>query len=157
MYIYGDKLSKLTVVRIQKYWDRIMPADYPYSSSEFSLKFDTDEIKTAVEKFENELETEESVVLSVLPENTFVSKYIGVYEVKGAVNELTLLSPEKVDSENVIAMHYLTESDSWEKIEDIEIKDGYVWGKLTSFSPIAIIEYMKDIHIESSIPYNVPF
>ena len=157
MYIYGDKLTKLLLGRIQKYWDRIMPADYPYSSSEFSLKFDTDEIKAAVEKFENELETEESVVLSVLPENTFVSKYIGVYEVKGAVDELTLLSPEKVDSENVIAMHYLTESDSWEKIEDIEIKDGYIWGKLTSFSPIAIVEYMKDIHIESSISYNVPF
>ena len=58
MYIYGDKLPKLLLGRIQKYWDRIMPADYPYSSSEFSLKFDTDEIKAAVEKFENELETE---------------------------------------------------------------------------------------------------
>jgi hypothetical protein len=41
-------------------------------------------------------------------------------------------------------MHYT--DDAWSKVEDAEIIDGYVWGTLESFSPIAIFEYRKDIH-----------
>ena len=140
-------LPKLWMGRIQKYWDKIMPNDFPASDSTFNIKFDTEEQTAAVTKLEKELGTEDSVVSSFIPEGTVVSGYIGTYDVKGTPGVETLLSPEKITSENVKALH-LKEDGEWEAIENAHIKDGYLWGTLESFSPVAVIEYRKDIHIE---------
>lgn len=142
-------LPKIWMGRIQKYWDKIMPSNYPVSSSEFALKFDTVEEKAAVEKLEDTLGTEESVIKELVPEGTVVSSYIGTYNVTGTPDEETLLSPEKVNSDNILALHYDIESDTWSKVEDAHVVDGYVWGTLESFCPIAIVEYRKDIHKEN--------
>jgi hypothetical protein len=140
-------LPKIWLGRIQKFWDKIMPTDYPASDSKFSLKFD-DELKPVVTDFENNLGTENSPITAVLPENTYPSNYIGVYDVEGKPGEKTLLSPEKVSTKDVLAMHYNKETGAWEKIEGVTVEDGYVWGTLASFSPIAIVEIRKDIHAE---------
>ena len=76
-------LPKVWLGRIQKYWDKIMPADFPHSSSEFSFKFDSEKTTEAVNKFNNEFGTEESVVNTLIPEGNFVSNYLGVYNVTG--------------------------------------------------------------------------
>lgn len=145
------KLPKIWMGRIQKYWDKFIPKGFPVSSSKFSLKYETEEIKEAVDKMEASIGTEESVLSTVVPEDSFLSEYLGVYDVIGTPGELTLLSPVKVNSENIIAVHYNAESDTWDKIEDIQIIDGYVWGTLESFSPIAIFKYAKEIHIETEV------
>ena len=86
-------LPKIWLGRIQKFWDKIMPTDYPASDSKFSLKFD-DELKPVVTDFENNLGTENSPITAVLPENTYPSNYIGIYDVEGKPGKKTLLSPE---------------------------------------------------------------
>ena len=139
-------LPKIWLGRIQKYWDKMIPADFPKSSSTFSLKFD-EETKPAVSELENTINTEESPIVDMIPENNYVKNYIGVYDVVGTPNKLTLLSPEKVSTDDVIAIHYNKESSAWEKVEDAKVVDGYVWGTLTSFSPVAIVEVKKDIHV----------
>jgi hypothetical protein len=144
-------LPKIWQGRIQKYWDKIMPTGYPVSDSTFELKFDSEEVTAAVNEFEASLDDPESVVADLLPENTVISNYIGTYNVSGESGVKTLLSPEKVETDNVIALHYDEESTEWEEIEDISVEDGYVWGTLESFSPIAIVEYRKDIHVETKI------
>ena len=146
-------LPKIWKGRIQKYWDKLMPSpsSYPNSGSEFSLKFDTPEITDAVSQMEAEIGTEESVINDLLPENVYLGSYVGVYDVKATPGELTLLSPEKVDSEEYIAVHYNAENEAWENIEDTQLIDGYVWGTLEDFSPVAIFTYHKEIHHESSI------
>ena len=142
-------LPKIWLGRIQKFWDKVVPTDYPASDSKFSLKF-ADELKPAVTDFENNLGTENSPITAVLPENTYPSNYIGVYDVEGKPGEKTLLSPEKVSTKDVLAMHYNKETEAWEKIEGVTVEDGYVWGTLSSFSPIAIVEIKKDIHVEEA-------
>jgi hypothetical protein len=150
--MYKYSLPKIWTARIQKYWDKIMPDIYPVSDSTFSFKFDTEEETEAVVEFEENLESEESVVTEALPENTAVANYYGTYNVESTPGVRTLLSPEKVDSENVLAFHYNTEEQQWENIEDAEVVDGYVWGTLESFSPVALVEYRKEIHVEESVP-----
>lgn len=147
MFVCKHELPKFWMGRIQKYWDKLVPSDYPISSSTFSTSFKSDVAANAVAKMENEIASENCVALEVIPENTYVSNYVGVYDVEGTPGELTLLCPEKVSSENVIALHYNEEADAWENIEDIQVIDGYVWGTLDSFSPIAIFEYKNDIVI----------
>lgn len=142
-------LPKIWLGRIQKFWDKIIPNDYPASDSKFSLKF-ADEMKPVVTDFENKLGTEDSPIIEALPENTYPSNYIGVYDVEGKPGEKTLLSPEKVSTKDVLAMHYNKETEVWEKVEDAVVEDGYVWGTLSSFSPIAIVEIKKDIHLEEA-------
>lgn len=139
-------LPKLWMGRIQKYWDKIMPSDFPASDSIFDLKFDTEEETAAVVEFENTIGTSESIAIGLVPEGTVVSNYIGTYDVKGTPGVETLLSPEKVSSENVLALHL--EDGEWKVVEGIKVVDGYIWGTLDSFSPVAIIEYRKDIHVE---------
>lgn len=140
-------LPKIWMGRIQKYWDKIMPTGFPKSSSEFSFKFDTEEIKSAVESMEVGLDSEDSIIKTLIPEGTVISGYTGTYDVKGEAGKLTLLSPESVDPDsNILAVHYVAESEEWVVIEDAHIIDGYVWGTLDSFSPVAIFEYKKDIH-----------
>ena len=145
-------LPKIWQGRIQKYWDKIIPSPstYPASNSTFSTSFDSEEETAAVSEFENQLGTEESVVPELLPEGTYASNYVGTYNVTAVDGERTLLSPERVSSENVVALHY--DGESWNVVEDAEVVDGFVWGTLESFSPIAIFEYRKDIHFETSVP-----
>lgn len=138
-------LPKIWMGRIQKYWDRIIPSDYPVSGSSFSTKFKSDEAAVAVEKMENEINSENCIAINAIPENTYVSKYVGTYEVDGTPGELTLLSPEKVNSDNVVVMHLNDETGEWEKVEDIQIIDGYVWGTVEKFSPFAVFEFKTNI------------
>lgn len=154
-------LPKIWRGRIKKYWDKTLPGFIPASKSKFSLKFDTEEEKEAVEEFEAALGTEESVVTELLPEGMFMSGYLGVYDVKGPRDELILLSPEKVDSkDNFMVLHY--ENEEWQVVEDVQLIDGYIWGTVPSFvdgeasgmtedeeelSPVAVVFYKKDIEV----------
>lgn len=144
-------LPKIWMGRVQKYWERVIPSNFPVSDSTFSVKFETKEIADAVAKMEDEISTENSIVKDAIPENTVVTNYVGTYNVESEPGKLTLLSPEKVDSENIVAMHYNKESGSWEKVDNIQIIDGYVWGTLESFSPIAIFEYKNDVVLLSEL------
>ena len=139
-------LPKLWLARIPDIWDRHMPANYPVSSSEFSLSFGDEETRNAVIEMEHNLGTDESIITEeILPENCVMTGYVGTYDVLAESGVETLLSPERVDTDNVIAMHYAVtdgeENGEWVQIEDIEVRDGYVWGTLTDFSPIAIFTY----------------
>lgn len=145
-------LPKLWLARIPDIWDKTIPTGYPVSSSEFSLSFGDEDTRQAVLEMEANLKTEESIITSVIPENHVCNGYVGTYDVIAEAGVETLLSPEKVNTENVIAMHYNSNTDGWEQIEDISVKDGYVWGTLQDFSPIAIFTYIKDIHEEASVP-----
>ena len=145
-------LPKIWKARVSKYWDKFVPVDYPATDAKFDVKFDTDEETQAVATFEAQLNTEESVVAPVIGENNFVSGYFGTFDVKCDANTETaapiLLSPEKIETKDEIAaFHYNTEEGKWEQIEDAQLKDGYVYGTLTSFSPVAIISYKKDIEV----------
>lgn len=142
-------LPKIWLGRIQKYWDKIIPNGYPVSTSEFSIKFDTEEIKEAVTKMEAELDSETSILKDVVPEGTVANGYVGTYDVKAEAGVKTLLSPEKVTTNNVIVMHYNPNEDKWVQVEDISIENGYIWGSLEDFSPIAVFTYTKTIHAET--------
>lgn len=142
-------LPKIWMGRIQKYWDRLLPSNIPVSGSTFSTSFKSDEAAAAVAKMEDEINTENCIALDKLPENTYISDYVGVYDVEAVPGELTLLCPEPVSSNNVIVLHYNEEADSWDVIEDIQIINGYVWGTLESFSPIAVFEYARDIEVRT--------
>lgn len=148
MYCYT--LPKLWLGRIQKYWDKVMPANYPASGSTFSLKFETVEVKAAVEKMEEEIGSEGSVVTELAPEGTMVTNYVGTYDVVGTPGEKTLLSPEKVDTNSVLVLHLV--EDNWEVVEDVTVENGYVWGTLESFSPVAVFEFAKMFHLEEKEP-----
>ena len=147
----GYSLPKLWLARIPEIWDRTLPANFPKSSSEFSLSYGSQDVLDAVLEMEYNLDTDESIIDSVIPEGNVCSGYLGTYEVTGEAGVETLLSPEKVNTENVIAMHYDSEADTWNQIEDAHVVNGYVWGTLESFSPIAIFTYIKDIHAETSV------
>jgi hypothetical protein len=144
-------LPKLWLARIPEIWDRTLPANFPKSSSEFSLSYDKQEILDAVMKMEANLGTDESIIDSVVPEGSVCSGYLGTYDVTGEAGVETLLSPEKVNTENIIAMHYDVDAEEWSQIEDAHVVNGYVWGTLQSFSPIAIFTYIKDIHAETHV------
>ena len=148
MYCYT--LPKLWLGRIQKYWDKVMPVNYPTSGSTFSLKFETVEVKAAVEKMEEEIGAEGSIVTELAPEGTMVTNYVGTYDVVGTPGEKTLLSPEKVDTNSVLVLHLV--EDNWEVVEDVTVENGYVWGTLENFSPVAVFEYAKTFHMEEAEP-----
>ena len=142
-------LPKIWNGRVQKFWDKTlpMPSSYPITESKFSLSYETEEIREAVIEMEDSVGTEDCPVVAMLPEGTYLAGYVGTYDVSGPVDEMTLLSPEPVRSSNVIAMHYF--NDEWVQVEDVEVRDGFVYGTLESFSPIAIFEYAKDIHVDT--------
>lgn len=144
-------LPKIWMGRIQKYWDKTMPSDFPISSSVFSFKFETEEIRETVVEMEESIGTEDCPVNEFVPEGTIISGYSGTYDVSAEPGLFTLLSPEPAQSDNVIAMHYNVETEAWEQIEDAKVVNGYVWGTLESFSPVAIFTYRKDIHLETDI------
>ena len=154
-------LPKIWRGRIKKYWDPTLPpqAMIP-ASSKFSLLFDTAEEKAAVETFKEELGTDDSVVNEFIPEGNFLAGASNVYDVKGEYGVKTVLSPEKVTSEDpFIVLHYDGE---WKAIEDVELVDGYIWGVIPEpnessaeggvvegsgegFSPIAVVFYRRDM------------
>lgn len=167
-------LPKLWLAKIPKYWNKTIPTNIPKSSSEFSFKFDTEDQKDAVVEMEKNLNTEESIIKpDDIEENQILSNYLGTYNVNGTPGELTLLNPNKIGNKdlNVIAYHYTgnidseteTENESedestinsdngWEKIEDAQIIDGYVWGTVNSFSPIAVFTTVADSYFLQTIP-----
>jgi hypothetical protein len=160
MDISVEILPKIYLAAIPKYWKFGIPTDIPESSSTFSLSYDTDEEFDAVKEMEANLNTEESIVTPEdIPENEILSSYLGTYNVIGTPGELTLLSPNSVGNKdiNVVAYHYIpaaNEEDEtpgvWEKIEDAQIIDGYVYGTLVSFSPIAVFTTRRDTYIDDS-------
>ena len=139
---------------IEKYWTKTVPTDIPKDATvSFSLKFDSDEEKDAVQEMEQNLGSEESVIVDFIPEDSFVSDYLGTYNVsENEDSEETedgkiLLSPQSIpDNVNVIAIHY--NGEEWENITDVEIRDGYAYGSVTSLSPIAVFATKKDIEVK---------
>ena len=169
-------LPKLWLAAIPKYWNEQIPDDYPTDKgSSFSLNYDSKEEKEAVKDMESNLGTEESIVTDeMLPDNTVLGSYLGTYNVTGVAGEKVLLSPKKVSDKAVsaLAFHYTettagstenqedseageettpTTTTSWVPIEDAEIVDGYVYGTVESFSPIAVFEIKRDTYIDESL------
>ena len=150
-------LPKVWIAAIPKYWNASIPTDHPASSSEFSLKFETPEVQSAVKTMEENINTENSIITEdMLPENTVVGSYLGTYDVTGEPGVETLLSPEKVPANavGVLVMHLNSESNEWEKVEDAHIKDGYVYGTLESFSPIAVFVIKRDTFLAEAGVYG---
>lgn len=147
-------LPKIWQGRIQRYWDKTIPTNIPMSSSEFSLQF-TDDEKAVIKNFEDTLGKEESPLVDIIPENSYIGSYIGTYNVEGEAGVRTLLCPEAVDTKEVIAMHYNKETSAWEKIEDASVDEaGYIWGTLDSFSPIAIVTIRPSVFVTKATDYN---
>ena len=145
-------LPKCCLAVIQKYWYKKIPTNYPNSSSTFAF-VTTKEEKQAVLDMEAKLDTEDSIITpDLIPTNETVNDYLGTYDVIGDTGVLTLLSPNAIDKDatSAIAFHYNNESATWEKIEDIQIIDGYVYGILNSFSPIAVFTFRKDTFLDDS-------
>lgn len=152
-------LPKCWIARIDKYWYPTMPVDYPATSTYFD--FVTGEDKAAVIDMENNLNTENSIIAAEdVPEQEAVGKYLGTYDVIGEPGELALISPNKLPDEAVgaLAYHYDSEADEWTKIEDVEIKDGYVYATLEEYSPIAVFGLKRAAYYDESksqLPTNV--
>ena len=146
-------LPKLWLQRIPRYWDAVVPAGYPATSSEFSLKFESEEAAVAVKDMEEKLNTEESIITAeMIPEGRRVGTYLGTYDVKGVAGEETLLSPVEVSETDadVLAFHYNEESTTWEQIEDAHIKNGYVYGTVPSFSPISVFTVRRTGYVQAA-------
>ncbi len=164
MDISVEILPKLYLAVIPKYWYAKIPTDIPESSSSFSLKYDKDSDFDAVKEMESKLNTDESIVTPEdIPENERLSLYLGTYNVEGTPGELTLLNPNKIGNKdtNTVAYHYVSgendETGTWEKIEDAQVIDGYVWGTLDSFSPIAVFTIKPDTYYSQNGQYmNCP-
>jgi hypothetical protein len=160
MDISVELLPKIYLAVIPKYWYYPIPSDIPESSSTFSLKYDKDSEYDAVKEMEANLNTEDSIVTPEdIPENDTLSQYLGTYNVVGTPGELTLLNPNKIGNkdEGAVAYHYIDgeegETGVWEKIEDAQIIDGYVWGTVNSFSPIAVFTVKPDTYFSENAPY----
>lgn len=145
--IIKEELPRIYLGRIQKYWDRIIPTTFPHSSSVFATDFRGNE-KEAVDTMEAELTTEHSVITPFVPEGSYVAEYAGVYDVDAKPGVKTLLSPQKVDpNAEIIALHWDEKTNGWVKVENVENIDGYVWGSLESFSPIAVFTTKREIEL----------
>ena len=139
---YDDVLlPKIWTEVVRKWWDKKVPTDYPQSTTTFSLDFEDN--KEVVTEMEESLETEESVIAEMIPEGSYVSSYAGVYEVSGEPGEHILLSPERINSNDAIAIHY--NGETWEEVQNVTVEDGYVYGDLASLSPVAVFATKKDI------------
>ena len=157
MDISVEILPKIYLAVIPKYWYKEFPEGFPESSSIFSLEYDSEEEVEAVKEMEANLNTEESIVTPEdVPENERLSLYLGTYNVEGDPGVLTLLSPAKIGNKDAgaVAYHYISgdEDDeetpgTWEKIEDAQVIDGYVWGTVESYSPIAVFTTKPDTYL----------
>ena len=152
-------LPKCWLAVIPKYWYPSLPIDYPETDTVFD--FVKGEDKVAMIEMESNLGTEDSIIAAEdVPEKEAVGAYLGTYDVQAESGEEALLSPNKLPDNAVgaIAYHYDSEADSWNKIEDIEIRDGYVYATLDSYSPIAVFALKKTAYYDTSksmIPANV--
>lgn len=158
MFFDNVWLPKLWLMKIPELWERQIPENYPKTSNSFSLKF-SNEDKKAVTEMESNLNTEESIIKEdMIPENHLLGGYLGTYDVEGTPGEEALLSPEKIPdfATDVLVMHY-TDDETWKKVENVTIKDGYVYGTLDSYSPIAVFFTKRDtVYYESNELYNSP-
>ena len=112
---------------------------------------------------EANLNTEDSIVTPEdIPENDTLSLYLGSYNVNGEPGELTLLNPNKIGNKDtgVIAYHFISSENEddesagvWEKIEDAQVIDGYAWGTVNSFSPIAVFTVKPDTYYTENGQY----
>lgn len=139
---------------IPEYWYKRIPSNYPASSSTFSFIM-TEAEKEAVKEMEANINTEESIISpEVIPEHSAIGTYLGTFDVTGEAGVETLLSPVRVPSTvtGVAAYHYNEEEDAWTQIESAELKDGYVWGTLDEFSPIAVFTFRRDSYISENDP-----
>lgn len=147
------KPVKIWLQRIAGYGELTIPDNFPSSSSEFSLDF-TKEEEDAIKEMEANLGTEESIVKDEdLPANTLLAGYVGTFDVTGTPGEETLLSPIRVNTTDVVAYHLNDSNEGtgvWTKIEDAHVVDGYVYGTLDSFSPIAVFTAKKDTYLDTS-------
>ena len=146
----SEVLPKLWTEIIQKWTYKTVPTDYPEATVDFSLAFEAEERKI-VDDMEESLSTEESVIKEFIPEGNFVKKYVGVYDVTGEAGEQILLSPEKVSTSEAIAIHYNAETEAWENVENVNVVDGYVYGDVSSLSPIAVFEVRKDLSVDENV------
>jgi hypothetical protein len=151
---YKDALlPKIWLQKLPGFGELTIPKNYPESSSEFSLDF-TPEETDVIREMEANLNTEESIVTpEMIPENTALGNYLGTFDVTGEAGVETLLSPIQVSDKALvaIAMHYNAETDSWDQIEDAHIaEDGYVYGTVESFSPIAVFTTRRDTFIDTT-------
>lgn len=147
-------LPKLWLARIQKYWDKKIPTGYPESSTEFNFVTAPEDV-AKVKDMESKLGTEESIIKPKdIPTNEAVGNYLGTYDCTGEAGVKTLLSPAKVDANatGVLVFHCKEENENtvWVKVEDTEIINGYVWGTVDSFSPIAVFTLRKDTYLDTS-------
>ena len=154
-----EQLPWIKQAIIPEYWYKRIPTDIPNSSSTFSFIM-TEAEKEAVAEMEANINTEESIIdPEIIPENSALGKYLGTYDVTGEAGVETLLSPNKVPSDvtGVAAYHYNEEADEWTQIESAEVKDGYVWGTLDEFSPIAVFTFRKDSYfVENDPGFKLP-
>lgn len=147
-------LPKLWLQAIPRYWDKKVPSDYPETGVEFSTYFESKKVQDAVNTMESALNTEESIVKEeMITDGNALGSYVGTYDVSGTPGESVLLSPEKIDpsASGVLAFHYNKESSNWDQIKDVEIKDGYAYGKIESFSPIAVFTLKKAPYLDNEI------
>ena len=147
--------------RVWKYWEKPMPTDYPESSSEFSQTFSSEEEKDAVTELEDTINDPDGVVADLIPATSYLRDYVGTYDVVAEPGVKTLLSPEKVGDADVIVAHYVkgepNENEEepaapgeWVIVEDAEVIDGYVWGTLDSFSPVAVFKVGLEMVVYTS-------
>ena len=149
-----EQLPWIKEAIIPEYWYKGIPTDYPASSSNFSLIM-TEAEKEAVKEMEENINTEESIIdPEIIPENSALGKYLGTFDVTGEAGVETLLSPVRVPSDvtGVAAYHYNEEEDKWTQIESATVKDGYVWGTLEEFSPIAVFTFRRDSYFVENDP-----
>ena len=151
---YEDALlPKVWLQKLPGFGELTIPKNYPESSSEFSLDF-TPEERDVIAEMEANLSTEESIITEeMIPEHTAIGAYLGTFDVTGEPGVETLLSPVQVSDRALvaIAMHYNEESEAWEQIEDAHIaEDGYVYGTVASFSPIAVFTTRRDTYIDTT-------
>lgn len=128
---------------------KVIPEDHPETDIEFD--FVSEEDKPAVDEMEATLDTDEPIYAPQIEEGTYMSDYVGTYELSGEGGEHVLLSPQRVDSENAIALHYA--NDEWTAVENVVVEDGYVYGDIESFSPVAVFAVKRDI-VLGKAPYG---
>lgn len=154
---YDALLPKIWLQKIPGFGELKIPEEYPESSSVFSLDFSPEDANV-IQEMESNLGTEESIITEeMIPENTILGAYAGTFDVEGDPGVETLLSPVPVGPNDigVIAMHYNETEGTWEQIEDAHIVDGYVYGTVEEFSPIAIFTIHRDTFFTTIDGYNV--
>lgn len=150
-------LPKCWLAVIEKYWYPTLPIDYPETTTVFD--FVTGDDKAAMIEMESKLGTEDSIISAEdVPDKEAVGAYLGTYDVEGEVGEEVLISPNKLPDNAIgaLAYHYDSENDSWDNIDTVEVKDGYVYATLDEFSPIAVFALNRAAYLVESAAEQFP-